>query len=163
MPDLYLILHGIRSTHNVGAILRTADGAGVKKVYLCGYTPTPFDRFGRARADIAKVALGAERTVLWEYCDDTISIIEKLQSEGVTVVALEQDARAVPIGSFKGDSSTALVLGPEVEGLSPEVLQHCDVVVEIPMYGTKESLNVSVAAGIALYTLRLAEPTHLLM
>ncbi len=160
MSDLYLVLHNIRSAYNVGAILRTADGAGVKKVYLCGYTPTPFDRFGRARADVAKVALGAERIVVWEYCEGTISILEKLRSEGVTVVGLEQDACAVPINLFKCGSLTALVLGSEVEGLSTEVLQHCDAIVEIPMYGKKESLNVSIAAGIALYALHSAQLTH---
>jgi len=148
---LYVLLHNIRSTHNVGSILRTADGAGVAKIFLCGYTPSPIDRFGRKRKDVAKVALGAEDSVLWEHCENTKECLTQLKCEGVRVVALEQDARSVPYTTLSLDTPTVLVLGEEVEGLPKEVLDMADVVAEIPMHGTKESLNVSVAAGIALY------------
>lgn len=153
MHPLYVILHNIRSAYNVGAILRTADGAGVTKVYLCGYTPAPVDRFGRKRTDIAKAALGAEESVVWEHASDTGIIIEQLQKEGVRVVAVEQDLRAVSYTSLTLDQPTALVLGEEVHGLTGDIIDQCDAVVEIPMRGTKESLNVSVAAGVVLYQL----------
>lgn len=151
--NLLLCLCNIRSTHNVGSILRTADGVGVGKVYLCGYTPTPLDRFGRKRKDVAKVALGAEENLQWEYCEDTTDCLTELRAEGFRVVALEQDERSVPYTTLTLDQPTVLVLGEETEGLPQELLDMCDTVAEIPMHGSKESLNVSVAAGIALYRL----------
>jgi len=151
VKPIYLVLHNVRSTHNVGSILRTADGAGVERVYLCGCTPTPVDRFGRKRKDVAKVALGAEETVPWEQCVDTLALIVSLKEQGVRVVAVEQDERSIPYATLSLDQPIALVLGPEVEGLPQEVLDRCDTIVEIPMHGTKESLNVSVAAGVVLY------------
>lgn len=148
---IFFCLHNIRSTHNVGSILRTADGVGVTKVFLCGYTPSPVDRFGRKRKDVAKVALGAEETVPWDHCEDTQECLTQLKCEGVRVVALEQDARSVPYTTLSLNTPTVLVLGEEVEGLPKEVLDMADVIIEIPMRGSKESLNVSVAAGIAMY------------
>jgi tRNA G18 (ribose-2'-O)-methylase SpoU len=152
MPPTYLILQSIRSAHNVGAILRTADGAGVSKVYLCGYTPAPIDRFGRMRRDIGKVALGAEDTVPWEQVTDITALIHDLKREGVRIVALEQDERSVPYTSLTLDQPTAIILGEEVKGIPPSILDLCDLIVEIPMCGTKESLNVSVAAGVLLFS-----------
>jgi 23S rRNA (guanosine2251-2'-O)-methyltransferase len=154
MHKLYVAIHDVRSAYNVGAILRTADAVGVERVYLGGVTPTPIDRFGRPRADIAKASLGAESSVPWEYTDDITSVLATLQEQGVKVIALEQDTTAVPYSDITVDSDVALVVGAEVTGLSPEVMAMCDVVAEIPMYGAKESLNVSVAAGVMLYQLR---------
>jgi len=149
-----LVVHNLRSAHNVGSILRTADGAGVERVYCVGTTPTPVDRFGRKRQDIAKVALGAETSVSWEYRAELVPLLGELKTEGYRLVALEQDERAVDYGSLALEARMALIVGPEVGGLDKDVLDLVDVVVEIPMHGSKESLNVSVAAGIALFALR---------
>ena len=154
MSRVTLVVHNLRSAHNVGSILRTADGAGVERVYCVGTTPTPVDRFGRKRQDIAKVALGAETSVSWEYRAELVPLLGELKTEGYRLVALEQDERAVDYGSLALEARMALIVGPEVGGLDKDVLDLVDVVVEIPMHGSKESLNVSVAAGIALFALR---------
>jgi|SRR6185437_10299742 len=151
--QLVCVLHNIRSVHNVGSIFRTADAAGVSKIILTGYTPTPLDRFGRERKDLAKVALGAEKTMPWAYIKNPPAAIKKLQEEGFDVIALEQDPRAENIFAFIPKHNIALVLGNEVRGVSNALLAKCDHIVEIPMHGKKESLNVAVAAGVALFTL----------
>jgi 23S rRNA (guanosine2251-2'-O)-methyltransferase len=153
--QLYLVLHNIRSTYNVGAMFRTADGAGVTHVYLTGYTPLPIDRFGRKRADIAKAALGAEETMSWSHEEDVCALVRSLKTRTITVAAVEQHARSVPYTSFVPRGPTALVMGAEVTGIPQELLDLADVIIDIPMYGAKESLNVSVAAGIALYQVRV--------
>ena len=153
MRELVLVLHHIRSVHNVGSILRTAECAGVRRAYLCGPTPAPVDRFGRKRADMAKVALGAEEGVAWEQYATTREAITKLHEEGFRIVALEQDARSVPHTSHVYDGKIALVLGEEVRGIPRDILTLCNDIVEIPMRGKKESLNVSVAAGIVIFRL----------
>lgn len=154
---MVVILDNIRSLHNVGSIFRTADGAGVEKLYLCGITPSPLNRFKEVVPEIAKTALGAEASVAWEKADDTLATIKKLKKDGFTIVALEQDKRSIPYTSFRVDSEKAhrlaLVLGPEVEGLSKAVLDKCDTIIEIPMHGMKESLNVSVAFGVVAFYL----------
>lgn len=150
-PLVYVILDNIRSVHNVGSIFRTSDAAGVSKIYLCGTTPTPTDRFGRARNDLAKVALGAEKTVPWGYGGNTIDIIRKLKNDGVKVFGVEQYEGSVDYVSVKYPEQYAFVFGNEVGGVSLDVLAECDEVIEIPMKGEKESLNVSVAAGIVLF------------
>ena len=147
----YLILTDIRSHYNVGAMLRTADGAGVTKVYLCGYTPTPIDRFGRAVPEIHKTALGAELVVPWEYVNEITELISRLKAEGVTIVAVEQALSSVLLGEFVVPAKVAYILGSETEGVAPAVLAHVDTILELPMHGMKESLNVSVTAGIVLY------------
>ncbi len=154
---LSLIIHNVRSVYNVGAMLRTAEGAGVDHVYLSGITPDPVDRFGRLRPDLAKVALGAERTVRWSHVDDITTLIRTLQAQGTRVIAVEQHTRSRPYTSFVPSGKVALIVGPEVEGLSDELVLQCDEMLEIPMYGAKESLNVSVAAGIMLYHCRHAQ------
>ena len=146
-----LILPDIRSTYNVGAIFRTADACGVNKIYLTGYTPCPLDRFGRVRSDIAKASLGAEISMPWEYKKTLIPLIKKLKKDGYEVVGLEQDKRAIDYKKFKQNKNLALILGNEVSGLSTSILNLCDLIIEIPMKGEKESLNVSVASGIALF------------
>lgn len=149
--EVALVLHNIRSTHNVGSIFRTADAAGVSKIYLTGHTPTPLDRFARPRKDVAKVALGAELTIPWEYVRTTGLVITTLKKSGFTVIALEQAATSISYKKYSVKKPTALILGSEVEGIAPSLLSKCDAIIEIPMKGKKESLNVSVAAGIALF------------
>ncbi|MBP6884922.1 MAG: TrmH family RNA methyltransferase [Candidatus Pacebacteria bacterium] len=146
-----LILDNIRSTHNVGAIFRTADAVGVSKIYLVGITPAPLDRFGRERADIAKSALGAEKSVKWESVKKILPLLKKLKKEKYTIVAIEQSENSTDYKKVKAKGNTAFILGNEVEGVSKKTLNVCDVVAEIPMAGDKESLNVSVTAGIALF------------
>ncbi len=149
IKDAVVVLDNIRSVHNVGSIFRTSDALGVSKIYLCGCTPTPLDRFGRERKDLAKTALGAEKDVKWEYFKDTISILKRLKKEGFEIIAVEQDKKSVDCRKIKVKSKVALIMGNEVEGVSREVLKLADKIAEIPMRGKKESLNVSVSFGIA--------------
>ncbi len=157
-PRIVVVLHNIRSLHNVGSIFRTSDGAGVEKIYLCGITPAPIDRLGVIRKEVAKVALGAERTVPWEHAARTAPRLARLAREGWHLLAVEQsrDAKNLwkALPRLRKKSKLAVVLGAEVKGLPPSVLRAADEVLEIPMCGTKESLNVSVAAGVALFALR---------
>lgn len=154
---MIVILPDIRSAHNVGSIFRTADAAGVEKIYLCGITPTPIDRFGRPHKEITKVALGAERSVPWKAASSTAALIVRLQKQGYTIIAVEQDARSIPYTSIRikksERASTAIIMGSEVKGLSPAILKRCDTILEIPMHGIKESLNVAVAFGIVIFHL----------
>ncbi len=148
---MFLILYNIRSVHNVGSIFRTADGAGVEKLHLIGMTPTPIDRFGRARKDLAKVALGAEASVSWEYHKTISPLMQKLRKEGVGIVAVEQDPSSINYKKFAPYGSVAYIVGNEVDGIPKSILKKCDYIIEIPMQGKKESLNVSVATGIILF------------
>lgn len=147
----YVILEDIRSTYNVGAIFRTADAAGVERVLLAGYTPRPVDRFGRPVGAIQKTSLGASETVAWEACSDIVDRIRQLQAAGVTVVAVEQTSKSVSLSEFTPPPAVAYVFGNEVDGVSAAVLAAVDQVVEVPMRGAKESLNVSVCAGVVLF------------
>mgnify|MGYP001607814450 CR=1 FL=1 len=148
-----LVLENIRSVENAGSIFRTADGLGVSKIILIGTTPAPVDRFGRKRADFAKVSLGAEDSVEWEYREEIGSVIKGLKSDGFMIIALEQPPGAKNLREFKTKELFALVVGNEVHGVSKEALAKADAIVEIPMLGRKESLNVSVSTGIALFVL----------
>lgn len=154
MQDIAVLLHNIRSAHNVGSIFRTSDGAGVSKIYLSGYSPTPVDRFGNERKDIAKVALNSQKFVPWEYEKNPYSVIASLRAKGWRIVGVEQDARATDYRKFRTKKPTLFIFGNEVRGISPSLRAHCDDLVEIPMNGKKESLNVSVAAGIILFSVR---------
>lgn len=147
----YIILEDIRSAYNVGAIFRTADAAGVAKVFLVGYTPAPTDRFGRVQAEIEKTSLGASKTVPWEQVATMREVIERLQADGVHVVAVELAEGSVSLRDFEEPENVAYIVGNEVDGVSKEALELADVIVELPMLGQKESLNVSVTAGIVLY------------
>jgi len=149
--NLVLILHNIRSVYNVGAIFRTADAAGVSKIYLTGYTPTPLDRFGRERKDIAKAALGAEKSVAWIHESEVHKVIKSLRSDGYKIIALEQTEGSTDYKNFKPKEETALIIGEERYGITQNILDQCNNIIEIPMRGKKESLNVSVATGIALF------------
>ncbi len=160
--SLALILPDIRSAQNVGAILRTADAVGVTLVMTAGYTPhppapndprPPHVASSNARA-IGKTALGAELTVPLEHCDTEAQAFARATQLGYQTIGLEQAPGSVNLFEFKPTGPIALVLGNEVDGLSAEALAACDVILELPMVGTKESLNVSVAAGIAMYQLR---------
>ena len=158
VKKVYLIAHNIRSAHNVGAILRTADGAGVAKVYLTGYTSKPFkekdDPYITApQKMIAKTALGAQNFVNWEKREEVLPLIKELKKEDFSIVALEQDKKSVNIKKVSWQFPMVLILGNEANGVDQEILKRCDLIVDFPMYGQKESLNVSVATGIALYTI----------
>ncbi len=148
---IVLILPDIRSAENVGAIFRTGDAVGVAHVYITGYTPCPVDKFGRARNDISKTALGAEQTIPWSFHKSTTMLIKKLKKDGYTIVGLEQDERATDYKKYRVSSATALILGNEVLGIDKKIRASCDALIEIPMKGEKESLNVSVATGVALF------------
>lgn len=150
-PHVFLILHDIRSAHNVGSIFRTADGAGVAQIYLTGYTPRPIDRFGRGQPEIAKTALGAEQSVPYEAAAAVSDIISRLRADGTMVVAVEQSPGSVSLADFTPPERVAYVVGNEVTGIPANVLARVDAIVEIPMYGEKESLNVAVATGIVCY------------
>jgi 23S rRNA (guanosine2251-2'-O)-methyltransferase len=159
MREIILIAHNLRSCHNVGSLLRTAEGMGVTKVILSGYTPHPShvnDRrlpheAQKITNQIHKTALGAETMVSWEYHHDLFPVLKNLQKQGYAVAALEQtdDSKALP--NYHPPHKIAIVLGREVEGVEPEVLDACDLALEIPMFGKKESYNVVQAAAMALY------------
>ncbi len=145
---IYLVVENVRSLFNGGSFFRCADVFGVAKIYLCGYTGCP------PRLEISKVALGAEKLVSWEHKKQILPLIRKLKKQGIRIIVLETESKAVSLPKFKPHYPLALVVGNEVDGISPEVLAQADEVVKIPMLGKKESLNVSVAAGVALYGLR---------
>lgn len=160
-PEIIVIAHNIRSTHNVGSIFRTCDGFGVKKLYLTGYTPYPkIDSDPRLphiaeklTHQIRKTALGAEKTIAFDYNEDLLEIINALQARGYSVIGLEQDNKSILLTNYKPKQKIVLILGEEVNGIPKDILEKCDLLLEIPMKGRKESFNVSVAAGIALYAL----------
>jgi len=146
-----VLLHNIRSMHNVGSIFRTADGAGVGKIYLSGYTPCP------PRKEIHKTALGAENSVQWEYHKNPLALIKKLKKEGVDILALEKNESSQNILEQQIKKPFCLILGNEIEGVSDELLNQSEKTLHIPMLGEKISLNVSVAFGVAIYQLRGGE------
>ena len=161
MTRIVLIVHNIRSCYNVGSLLRTADGLGVDKVYLTGYTPYPATVADQRMPHLAqkidrqihKTALGAECSVAWEHDSDITTVIHQLKLTSFAIVALEQAAASIPLHTYRPLERTALIIGREVEGVEPEVLALADTIVEIPMHGQKESFNVSIAAAVALYRL----------
>jgi tRNA G18 (ribose-2'-O)-methylase SpoU len=142
---VFALLDNIRSLHNVGSIFRTADGVGVQKLFLCGITGTP------PRSEIRKAALGAEELVPWEYSPDPLPVVKRLKSEGVRIVALEAAPGAVVYDEVEYSFPLCLVVGHEFHGVRPELLREADTVIAIPMAGTKISLNVAVAFGVAVY------------
>ena len=145
---IILMLHNIRSMWNVGSMFRTADAAGIEKIILSGYTATP------PRKEIDKTALGAQNTVVWEYHADPLEAVSCMKREGVRICGLEITEGSRPYTAVnRDDFPICLVVGNEVDGLENEVLLLCDEVLEIPQYGTKHSLNVAVASGIALFEL----------
>jgi tRNA G18 (ribose-2'-O)-methylase SpoU len=164
MSEIVVIAHNIRSTHNVGAIFRTSEGFGVSKIILSGYTPYPSMKndtrlphiSNKLTAQIHKTALGAETIVPFEYQE--MPGLETLRAEGFRIVGLEQDSSSIMLSDYTPHEKTALLLGEEVEGIAGALRNQCDDLLEIPMEGQKESFNVSVATGIALYGLKY--PSH---
>ncbi len=162
MPEIVVIAHNIRSTHNVGSIFRTAEGFGVKKIILSGYTPYPrIDHDPRLphiseklTSQIHKTALDAESIVPFEYKENLS--LDEFKDQGYRIVALEQDAKSILLHDYAAPEKIALLIGEEVHGIDPELLKECEDVIEIPMHGKKESFNVSVATGIALYGLSVS-------
>lgn len=163
MRQIVLIAHNLRSCHNVGSLLRTADGLGIAKVYFTGYTPYPLsehdDRMPhlarKIDAQIHKTALDAEKFVDWQHAETLEPILQQLRNDGYTIAALEQAESSVPLNEFTTPDKIALLVGREVEGVEPEVLAACHTILEIPMHGRKESFNVSVAAAMALFYLSM--------
>ncbi len=161
VPEIIVIIHNIRSTHNVGAIFRSCEGFGVSKIIISGYSPYPKlavdDRlphiYNKLTDQIHKSALGAEMMVPFEY--QVLPDFVELKKQGYSIVGLEQDDRSIMLPYFKAPTKLALVLGEEVKGITNDLRDVCDYLIEIPMQGQKESFNVSVAAGIALYQLAI--------
>ncbi len=150
------VLCDVRSVHNVGSIFRTADAAGITKIFLCGITPSPLDRFKKVRSQFAKVALGAESFVAWEKTTFALQCLRRLKKGGYKIVAVEQSSKSEPYSASlkslnENEAKIALVLGNEVSGLKPAIIKLADHIIEIPMFGRKESLNVAVAFGIVAF------------
>ncbi len=162
MRDIVLIVHDIRSCHNAGSLLRTAEGLGVSIVYFTGYTPYPTrpndDRLPHIHQklthQIHKTALGAEETQNWQHHENIQGLLDNLKQDDYTLLALEQDAKSQTLETYAGPKKVALILGREVEGLEQSILDIVDVTLEIKMFGKKESFNVVQAAAMALYQLR---------
>jgi 23S rRNA (guanosine2251-2'-O)-methyltransferase len=146
---LIIILDNIRSLNNIGSVFRTSDAFLIKKIYLCGITATP------PHKDIQKTALGSTETVDWEYIANTLELVEKLKAENVKICAIEQAENATMLDTFtpKQNTTYALVFGNEVKGVSQNVVSTSDVVIEIPQFGTKHSLNISVSCGVVVWDL----------
>ncbi len=145
-----LILDNIRSVLNVGSIFRTADAFGISKIYICGITPAPIDRFGRKRKDLHKTALGAEDSVEWEQIENALEKIIELKKEHFKIISLEQSPNSIDYKNSTLSEKVAIVLGSETEGVAEDILKLSDEIAEIKMHGKKESLNISVATGIFL-------------
>ncbi|MES2986130.1 MAG: TrmH family RNA methyltransferase [Patescibacteria group bacterium] len=152
-PVVHILLPDIRSAYNVGSIFRSADCFGALKLYLTGTTPRPVDRFNRPQKEIAKTALGGEKAIPWEYFDTAKEVIKKAKKDGFTIVAIEQSSKSIDIKTFTKTEKILCIFGNEVDGVPKEILKLCDEVIEIDMKGEKESLNVSVCAGVVLYEL----------
>lgn len=160
---VYILLPDIRSAYNVGSIFRSADCFGIDKIYLSGTTPCPIDRFGRSSSgpqkEIAKTALGAEKDIKWEYIHDLDKLIRNKKNEGFIIISIEQDKDSIDIKKFKKIqkenklNNLLVIFGNEVEGVSKKILKKSDYIIELDMKGNKESLNVSVCAGLIMYIL----------
>jgi len=146
---LIIILDNIRSLNNIGSVFRTADAFLIQKIYLCGITATP------PHKDIHKTALGATDSVEWEYAENTFELIERLKNEKIKIISIEQSENSVSLENFiaQGNTTYAIIFGNEVKGVQQEVVSASDVVIEIPQYGTKHSLNISVSCGVVVWDL----------
>ena len=148
---IVVVLDNVRSLHNVGSIFRTSDAFRLEAVYLCGITSTPPNK------EIHKTALGAEDSVEWHFFNETTDALEKLRQDGYLLIGIEQVEGSTPLNEFSPDLDTkyAIILGNEVKGVSQKAIDHCDLCIEIPQFGTKHSFNVSVSGGIVLWDLFL--------
>lgn len=165
--EIVVVLPDIRSAYNIGSIFRTCDAVGVPNIILAGYSPCPLDKFNRPQKEIAKTALGAEKDISWKYVESPNKVLRDLKKKDFEIIAVEQTERSINYKKFFKDffekssnkdnklkkTKLAIIFGTEVTGISKELLKLCDSVVDIPMKGNKESLNVSVSAGIILYEL----------
>jgi tRNA G18 (ribose-2'-O)-methylase SpoU len=144
---IIIVLDNIRSLNNIGSVFRTSDAFLIEKIYLCGITAQP------PHNDIRKTALGSTETVDWEYVENTIDLVEKLKAEGIKVISIEQAENATLLNDLKPQPNTkyAFIFGNEVKGVSQDVVDASDIVIEIPQYGTKHSLNISVSCGIVIW------------
>lgn len=150
-----LILHNIWSLYNIGALFRTAEGVGFSQIFLTGYSPSPENQ------KVAKVALGAEKMILWKKYSSITRLLSRLQKEGYQRIALEQTPKSIPYYALRSPKRFAVLLGNEVRGLSPAIIKKTDAVIEIPMFGKKESLNVAVAFGVVAYHMMCVKNFHL--
>ena len=150
---LIIVLDNVRSLHNVGSIFRTSDAFLIEAIYLCGITATP------PNAEIHKTALGAENTVEWLYFENTLDAVRLLKEKSYFIIAVEQAENSIPIEKFKSENQRyAVIFGNEIKGIDQVVMDNCDACIEITQYGTKHSLNVSVAAGIVIWEIFKASP-----
>ncbi len=164
MRQLIIIAHNLRSAHNVGSLLRTAEGLGVDQVILTGYTPYPLSEddkrlphlAAKIHRQIKKTALDAEEQLDWKYVDNIEAMLAELKNQGFVIAAIEQATDSIKLPDFVPPTKLALIVGREVEGIEAEVLALCDLVLEIPMFGQKESFNVVQAAAMALYHCRFS-------
>lgn len=164
MEQIVLVAHNLRSAHNIGSLLRTAEGLGVDKLYLSGYSPYPLapndERLPhlarKIDRQIAKTALGAEKSIDWQHRSDINALLDDLKKQGFVIAALEQSPYSTKLNVFRPPDKLVLMVGREIEGIEPEILAVCDHVLEIPMFGRKESFNVAQAAAMALYHLRFS-------
>ncbi len=162
MTEIILVINDIRSTHNVGAILRTSEGMGVNKILISGYTPYPELQndsrlphiYNKLTSRISKTSLGAEKMLLIEYCEDIRAELKKLADQDYEIVSLEQSDNSIKIMEYTPKDKLVLILGNELDGVAKEILEISDKVIEIPMLGKKESYNVASSAAIALYHMR---------
>jgi 23S rRNA (guanosine2251-2'-O)-methyltransferase len=163
MRNIILIAHNLRSCHNIGSLLRTAEGLGVQKVYLTGYTPFPAGQANDPRLphmalkldkQIHKTALDAEHQIDWEWVEDVHQVFDRLHEDSYQIMAVEQAPDSIALPDYRPTGNVALLMGREVEGVEPEILAACDGALEIPMFGRKESFNVVQAAAMALYHCR---------
>ncbi|MGH7240971.1 MAG: TrmH family RNA methyltransferase [Candidatus Saccharimonadales bacterium] len=169
MRQITLIAHDIRSTHNVGSLLRTAEGLGAEKIFFTGYTPYPRSAHDprlphiaqKLDAQIHKTALDAETIVPWQHEDDVQVVLDTLRAAGYNICALEQAKTAIPLPQWQPSNKVAILIGREVEGIEPALLKQADTIVEIPMFGKKESFNVVQATAMLLYHCRFSETTCL--
>lgn len=162
MRTIVIIAHDIRSTHNIGALLRTADGLGINHVYLTGYSPYPKKSSDtrlpyiadKLEKQINKTALGAQHSVAWTHSEDIHEVITQLRKDSYNVIGLEQTDNSIALPSYQPNQKVAILLGREVEGIDPQLCKLCDATIEIPMSGKKESFNVVEAATMAMYHTR---------
>lgn len=144
-----VVLNSIRSSYNVGSIFRTSDGAMIEKLYLCGYTPHP------PKKEVLKTALGSQDSIKWEFEEDPVKVVKNLKTQGYTICALEQTSNNVSYSDLKKTNlPLCLIVGNEISGVTQELIDLCDVSIEIPQFGIKQSLNVAVAYGISIFELR---------
>ena len=148
-----VVLDNVRSLHNVGSVFRTSDAFLIEAIYLCGITATP------PHAEIHKTALGAENTVEWQYFEHTLDAVRQLKQKSYRILAVEQAENSIPLDKFRLENHRySVILGNEVKGIDQEIMDYCDACIEIPQFGTKHSLNVSVAAGIVIWEIFRAHP-----